>query len=226
MRRHFDKVSILAFLLLSINTPSFAQNESVADASLYRPKLALKYNPFALFAYTPGFEIGAEHALSKHSSINYAANIVNDFGFRQNQDFRGYKFLAEYRHYNILNPSQPNNWYSGIQISYKSITTEGRDYLDRAGGNYQQLFDIKAQTTSLDFLLTHGLSEMLSNWCFVEVALTYGGKRLDLAYTNLPADAVYEPIDEGFLDFQWREEGARWFPVLRLHVKFNFILKK
>ncbi|MEO0339122.1 MAG: hypothetical protein AAF242_07895, partial [Bacteroidota bacterium] len=137
------------------------------DDPLYRPNWAVKINPIAIAAYTPGIELGIEHFIDERSSIHIGGSYLNDFGFTESKNFDGYKLIGEYRHYELLK-SFPINTYGALQFNYKQAFAQGRTYLDRANGSYQQLTDISVTNTSLDFLLAVGNVIPLNEWFSVD----------------------------------------------------------
>ncbi|MEM8527001.1 MAG: hypothetical protein AAGG68_20345 [Bacteroidota bacterium] len=192
---------------------------------VYRPKLAIKFNAFALFAYTSGIEIGAESAVSRNSTIHFGGSYLSDFGIFENKDFNGYKLIGEYRIYRLFRSSNDRNTYTSFQLHLKQAFVEGSTFVDRANGSYQQLYDIKVVNTSLDFLLANGIILVVTPKFNIDLSVLYGAKRLSLASDNLPEDAVFNLFDRNIFDFTLNEVGSQWFPVLRFQLKFNFVIR-
>ena len=207
---------VVCFLLLGIK--SFSQNDP-----LYRPNWAIKINPLAIGAYTPGIELGIEHFINERSSIHIGGSYLDDFGFTESKNFNGYKLIGEYRLYNLFK-SMSINSYGAFQFNYKRTFAAGRTYLDRANGSYQELTDISVTNTSLDFLFAAGNVIPLNEWLSLDLSLVLGIRRFNLASDDFPPDAIIGLFEEAIFDFRINEIGTQWFPVYRMQVKVNFTL--
>lgn len=212
------KVSVFLLLLLGICQHGFGQTEG-----LYHPKLAIKVNPLAFVAYTPGIEVGVEHTISPNSSIHLAGSYLSDFGIFNNRNFEGYKAIGEYRIYNLFN-DDTDNGYTSFQFHLKKAFAEGTTYVDRANGSYQELYDFSLVNTSLDFLAANGIVFPVGRVVSFDASILYGAKQLSLSDENLPEDATFR-LREEFFSFELEEFGSEWFPVFRLQLKLNVVLK-
>lgn len=191
----------------------------------YRPQLAIKYNPIALFAHTPGIELGVESAVSRNNTVHFGGSYLNDFGAFESKDFKGYKLFGEYRIYELFRFSKNGNTYTSFQFHLKKAFVEGRTYLDRANGSYQQLYDVKLINTSLDFLVSNGVVLVLTPKFNVDIAMLYGAKKLSLTSDGLPDDAAFNLFNRNFFDFTPERLGSQWYPVLRFQFKLNFVIR-
>ncbi|MEN0051731.1 MAG: hypothetical protein AAF806_31995 [Bacteroidota bacterium] len=209
--------------LLTVLLLLFFSGLIVGQSRLYRPARSLKLNPLAFITHTPGIELGLEGTISENTSIHLGVSYLSDFGIFQRKDFEGYKLIGEYRIYNLF-LSHNKNTYTSAQFHFKKAYVEGSTYVDRANGSYQQLYDVKAVNTSLDFLLANGAVVSLSQWASLDLSLVYGAKILSLDSDGLPNDAVFNLFDESFFNFTLNEIGSQWFPVFRMQAKLNFEL--
>lgn len=211
-------------LLLCIGTCLVGQVSDSSEVSrLYRPEWSIKLNPLAILAYTPGIELGVERSINKQATLHLGGSYLNDFNIYGDQDFQGYKAILEYRHFNLLSKHKRNNAYTAFQFHLKQAFAEGSTLVDRAAGNYQQVYPVKATNTSLDFLIATGWVVPIDELVTLDFSLLYGAKRLSLSLNDLPEDASFRVLNN-FLGFTLNEEGSKWFPVFRLQIKLNFCL--
>ncbi len=218
------KRGILLTLLICASIIATAQkSKTKTPKRLYRPDWSIKFNPLAVMAYTPGIEFGLERSLNEQSTLHFGASYLNDFSIYEGQNFQGYKLITEYRHFNLLG-SKTNNRYTSFQLQFKQAYSKGTTYVDRANGNYQQIFPLKARNTAFDFLIANGFVVPMGDKLSADLSLVYGTKVLFLALNGIPDDATVFLRDELFFDFTIRNEGREWYPVLRLQAKLNFEL--
>ncbi len=191
---------------------------------LYRPKWAIKLNPFALIAYTPGIEVGLEYFMTDRTSLHVGGGYLNDFGFSANKNFDGYKLIGEYRIYNLFERLSINS-YGAIQLNYKKVFAQGRTFIDRANGSYQQLTDVSVTNTAMDFIVTGGNVIPFNDWLSLDLSLEFGVRRLNLASDDVSADELSNLFEENFFDLRITEIGTRWYPIYRMQVKVNMVIK-
>lgn len=206
-------------LLLALGLPSLALGQ--ADR-IYRPNWVIKYNPLALFLnYTPGIELGLEHTVRKNTSLHLGASFLNDFGFSPSKNFEGYKILSEYRRYQLFQNARPNTFLS-LQLNFKQTFANGRTFLDRANGNYQQLSDVDVTNTTFELLGGFGLVSPLNSWLSLDFSAAAGIKWLEVTSDNIPADAGFGLLAEPtFLALRVRTLGEYLYPLLRFQFKVN-----
>lgn len=210
------KSLLLLFFTLGISFLARAQSDHI-----YRPNWALKVNPLAIIYYTPGVELGIEQMISKNASLHLGLSYLDDFGFHPNKNFNGYKILGEYRYYQPFSKGHANTFLSG-QFNFKQTFANGRIYLDRANGNYQQLSEVNVTNTTLEFLAAYGRVFPLNNWLSIDFSVAMGVKRLAVTSDNIPADAGFGLIpDETFLDPRVNALGTEWYPLLRFQFRMN-----
>ncbi|MEM0991815.1 MAG: DUF3575 domain-containing protein [Bacteroidota bacterium] len=209
------KLALVALLLLCFNT------ESIGQSRLYRPDWSIKYNPLAIIAYTPGIELGVERSLTANTTIHLGASYLSDFGIFRGRNFEGYKLIADYRFYNLFRAIAKNG-YTALQFNFKKAYSSGSTYVDRANGSYQQLYDIRANNTSIDFLLASGIVLPMGQRFSLDLSLVYGAKRLSLDVDDLAEDAIFNAFNEDFFDFTLNQVGSQWFAVFRMQAKLNF----
>ncbi|MEM6379544.1 MAG: hypothetical protein AAF705_15165 [Bacteroidota bacterium] len=200
---------------------SFCQCLVGQEAELYRPKLAIKYNPLAFLAYTPGIELGLERSISKEASIHLGGSYLNDFDNGSIQNFSGYKLIGEYRFYSPFS-EEPNNSFAAFTFNFKKVIASGRTYVDRANGNYQELIDLTVDNTTLEFLASVGKVYPLNKWFGLDLAVVAGARRLGISSDDIPDDAFLSLSEDDFLNLIPNEPGNYWYPVFRLQVKLNF----
>ncbi len=220
------KHGILLTLLLCVSVFATAQkskSKTKTPKRLYRPDWSIKFNPLAAVAYTPGIEFGVERGLNEESSLHFGASYLNDFSIYENQNFQGYKLISEYRQFNLLS-KKTNNRYTSFQLHFKQAYAKGNTYVDRANGNYQQRYSLKARNTVFDFLIASGFVVPMGDKLSADFSLVYGAKVLALKLNGIPDDASIFFRGDNFFDFTIRNEGREWYPVLRLQAKLNFEL--
>ena len=187
----------------------------------YQPNFAIKFNVLGLVAHTPGIELGVEHTIGKDRTIHLAGAYLSDFGIFTNKNFEGYKLVGEYRFYDALQTVHENS-YLALQFNLKKAFAEGRAFVDRANGNFQELVDATVENTSLDFLLAVGAVEPLLDWLSLDVSVVGGVKRLTLSSDDITDDAIFSELEPPIINFTMREFGSRWYPVFRVQLKLNF----
>lgn len=204
----------------------FCLSQSLAgqETKLYRPKLAVKYNPLAFLAYTPGIELGLERAITKDASIHLGGSYINDFNYSPVRNFSGYKLIGEYRLYSPFS-KESNNRFVGLTFNFKKVIASGRTYVDRANGNYQELIDLAVDNTSLEFLASIGQVFPLTKWLSFDGAVVVGARRLSISSDDIPDDAFLSIFQDDFLNLTPDEPGNYWYPVWRLQAKLNFQIK-
>lgn len=190
---------------------------------MYRPVLAVKYNPLAMLAYTPGIEMGLEHTISEHATIHLGGSYLSDFGIFPNKDFTGYKLIGEYRKYRFFKNTHPNAFLA-LHMYVKRTNTQGQAYLNRANGNYQQLSDVAVTNSTIAGLVAYGKVFNLSQKVSLDIALALGTKRLTVASDDVPPDAALGLFNDTIFDFTVNELGSGWYPLFRIHVKCNVAL--
>jgi len=188
---------------------------------LYRPNFSVKYNPLAFLAYTSGIELGIERAIRPDASIHLGASYLNDFGIFPDRNFSGYKLISEYRFYSPIS-KDPNNKFIALRFNFKKVIANGRTYLDRANGNYQELIDLTVDNTTLEFLGVFGKVYPLNTWLSLDLSVVAGAKRLSLSSDDIPDDAFINLTEPLLFNVIPNAPGDYWYPVFRLQAKFNF----
>lgn len=206
------------FLLMSASV--FGQD----TPRLYRPDWSIKLNPVAFIAYTPGIELGIERAISENATLHIAGSYLSDFGIFQGRNFEGYKLIGEYRAYNLFNTAYENG-YTSFQFHFKKAFAQGSTYVDQANGSYQEVMEVQAENTSLDFLVANGCVLPISRRFSLDLSIVYGAKILSLAYDDFSDDTMFNFFDDSFFDFTLGGAGSNWFPVFRMQAKVNFELR-
>jgi hypothetical protein len=209
----------LTVLILCIGPSMFGQSDP-----LYRPSLSIKYNPVAFVAYTPGIELGVERAISQNASLHLGGSYINDFGIAASRNFSGYKLISEYRFYSPFSEA-PNNSFIALSFNLKRVNANGKTYLNKANGNYQELTDITVNNTTLDFLAAFGKVYPMNAWLSMDLSVVAGTKRLSIFSDDIPDDAFLNISEAVLFDFTPNEPGHYWFPVFRLQFKLNFAIK-
>lgn len=209
------KLVSIVLIVLCLHPP--VQGQSTRT---YRPDWAIKFNPLAVLAHTPGIEFGLEHTISENASIHLGGSYLSDFGILPNKNFDGYKLIGEYRWYHVFKRKYPNTFLA-FQFNLKRVIAEGQTYLDRANGNYQQLTEVKVVNTSLDFLGAYGQVLPFTPRLSLDVLVAVGAKRLSVASDDVAPDAVFGLFNNNIFDFTVNSLGSEWYPLFRLQFKLN-----
>ncbi len=186
----------------------------------YRPDWGIKLNPLAMLVYTPGIELGLEHAISENATLHLGGSYLSDFGIFPEKNFNGYQLIGEYRRYQLFKSNHENTFFA-FQFNFKKAIARGQTYLDRANGNYQQLTRVKVVNTSLGFSGAYGKVLTLTPHLSLDLSVALGAKRLSVASDDVAPDAVFGFFDNAIFDWTVNTLGSDWYPLLRLQVKLN-----
>ncbi len=220
--KHF----VLLLLYVSIGLTLSAQEELIAN-EIERPNLILKWSPSPLVSFTaPTMQFSVEYPIGKKTQHFY---LEHDLGYViGNPNFSdeyssGFRVATKIKHYFRPMNTSYNNFFVSFMARYTLRAEKSSRFFERAGGAYQQQYDITKQNKYAAGYLEFGYLRRFgeSKRVIFESLLSAGASYYTTSFKGIPDDAEEVNDRGGWIGFP----TDTLLPSVLMVLKFGYILK-